>query len=85
MSHEEMIAQFVARNGVTKCAPTGSHGSNARSLRRLRDERELELSDVGECEEEEDIDHEVRQRETFGRARLNGASVSDALDTMRDV
>ena len=85
MSHEELIQAFIASNGVTKCAPTGSHGSNARSLRSLRDDVERSLtegSEVGECEEEED---DARQREAFGRARANGASVSDALDAMHDV
>ena len=84
MSSQDLIAQFIAKNGVTKCPATGSHSSNARSLRSLRDERERELSDVGECEEEDDIDHEVRGREIFGRVRANGGSVSDGLDAMRD-
>ena len=77
---QSAIAQFLASKGATVCPPTRSHTSNARSLRKMRDAHERMC---GPETDMDDMDDEVREREIFGAARLNGASVSDALDHAR--
>jgi hypothetical protein len=67
----DAMAAFLARGGaVTKCPP---RDANATPLRKLRRQAELDASDDSEQQAE-------LRAERFGRARLNGASMSEALD-----
>ena len=75
----EMLAAFQAKGGTVRKAAVGEGlGLTARQwYRKARDE------EVVRVVQDHDIDAEQREeiaREAFGAARLNGASMSDALD-----
>ena len=79
MSRNEQLEAFLATRGATKCAP--SKGS-ARSLKALRREHEDRCTHGPRLSAEQRSEQE---REAFGRARLGGASVSEALDEAQAV
>lgn len=84
MSKNDQIAQFLATRGATVCPPTSSHKDNARSLRHLRRDMERKCDPLSDIDTDgEDMEDDLREREAFGAARMNGASMSDALDDAR--
>jgi hypothetical protein len=73
-TNTDAMSAFLARGGtVTKCP---ARDGNATPLRTLR--RQQEAGESFDSEQEAE-----RRNESFGRARANGASVSDSLDESR--
>jgi hypothetical protein len=74
-TNTDAMAAFLARGGtVTQCP---ARDGNATPLRILRREASAMLAHLDSEAQAE------RSQERFGAARLNGASVSDALDESR--
>ena len=67
----DAMAAFLARGGTIKQCPAGD--ANATPLRTLRRQQDEALDSEQQAE---------RSAERFGAARLNGASMNDALDEM---
>jgi len=73
-NNTDAMAAFLARGGkVTKCPTREANATPLRTLRRQA-EQAAEYDSEGEAE---------RSAERFGRARANGASMSEALDESR--
>jgi hypothetical protein len=64
MTREEQIAAFIAKKGVTKCAPSDQPAPSLRQLRRAREQSLLHDHD-----HVDDGDHEVQEMERGAQAR----------------
>jgi hypothetical protein len=62
MTREEQIAAFIAKKGVTKCAPSNQDAPSLRQLRRAREQSLLR-------DHVDDGDHEVQEMERGAQAR----------------
>ncbi|MHA1952007.1 MAG: hypothetical protein ACW987_19345 [Candidatus Thorarchaeota archaeon] len=87
-NESDLIAAFIARNGVTTCKPSNKQ---ARSLRAMRRDEEvaclkaeygaLFAEDTSDAETDAEQEAELRA-ERFGSARACGLSMEDSLDAM---